>query len=1102
MGGKKPGPRLLPCADKCLVSTSSTDRPGKFASCTPQNEPHCALPSHLCQSILSTVYDAIIVTDSLGKIVSWNPAASRVFGYDPSEVIGKSISLIMPPDSKEAFRLRSKEEGLTPPHMFDTPIELSGLTKIGNIVPIELTLVPWDRGGEIYFVSTIRDISERKSAELLLLENEQLQSALYGAMREGVCIHELIFDDDGRPIDYQILDANPAYSKLTEIPPHIAVGSLASELFGQGSAPFLDIYAEVATTGVPQDFEIIWEPQHKTFHVSVFSLREDQFATVFADITAKKRAEQALTASEAKYRKLTEEASDTVWTMELDFDNPNLLEAFQDAKFTYVSPAIYQLRGLSPEDVCSEPPHKTLTPDSQFAAFELLQREVEHFHQTGNIRRQKIELEQQHVDGRGIWTELSVSLTTDETGALSGIHGISRDISERKGAQDALSQNEERMTKIAQVFSTLGSNTGENIQKLTALCGELLGADCALYNYLEGDMVCSLGSWNVPEDYEIVSKAEGHICTDLVDNPPPDGQYYVFGLLTSPYAETDPNVKKYGLKTYLGNLIRCHSEPIGTLCVVYTSDYEPTKADRKILSIIATTISGEEERRMAELALRESEERFRDLTEALPQTVYETDLEGRISYANSQAFETFGYPTSPIEEGISLSDLIAKKDWPRLSESIQSLRSGGKTSGREYLAIKSDGATFPIVVYTRTKKQDGRVVGFRGIAVDITERRKLEAEMQRNAKMKAVGRLAGGIAHDFNNLLMVMVGNASLAGVLTSPEEEAERTNVLSEIERIGKEAKALTDQLLTFAKGGSPVKETASMVELLKETSQLMLRGSNVIAKHDHPLDLWAVDIDRSQIGQVVQNLVVNADQSMPEGGTITLSSRNISDPPNLPPGDYVELSFSDTGIGIRPNELEEIFEPFYTTKDKGHGLGLATTYRIVQNHGGDIHVDSELGKGSTFTVFLPARPGVKPLPSYAPPSDLTTGSSRILLMDDEDSVRLSASRMLEKLGYSCTCTRDGTDAIEEYHAALSEKPFDLVILDLTVPGGMGGVEALKKLKELDPNVLAIASSGYTNDDTMADPQARGFANVLPKPYTLQRISDTVAQTLKKQTS
>ncbi len=1098
MAGKKPDPKLLPRADKCLVSDSPSRR-SQFTACTPKSESHCVLPPHLCQSILSTVYDAIVVTDSKGKIVSWNPAASRVFGYGPQEAIGKPISLIMPPDSKEAFKLRSLEGGFAPPHMFDRPIELSGLAKDGNIVPIELTLVPWERGEETYFVSTIRDISERKSAELLLLENQQLQSALYGAMREGVCIHELVFDDEGRPVDYQILDANPAYSQLTEIPIDEAVGCLASELYGQGFPPFLDIYAEVATTGVARDFEVVWQPQNKTFHVSVFSLREDQFATVFADITAKKRAEEALTASEAKYRKLTEEASDTVWTMELDFNHPDLMEAFLQARFTYVSPTIYQLRGLRPEQVCLEPPHKTLTKESQVAAFTLLREEVDHFNRTGEIRRQKVELEQEHIDGYGIWTELSVSLTVDENGLLSGIHGISRDIRERKAAQDALTQNEERMTKIAHIFSTLGSNTGENIQKLTALCGELLNADCALYNYLEGDLLCSLGSWHVPEDYEVVSKADGHICSDLIDCPPPDGQQFVPGLMESPYAETDPNVRKYGLKTYLGNLIKCQGESIGTLCVLYTSDYEPTEADRKILSILATTISGEEERRMAELALRESEERFRDLTETLPQTVYETDLEGRISYANSQAFETFGYHPSTIEDGITLSDLIAKKDWPRLSESISSLRAGGQTSGREYLAVKSDGSTFPIVVYTRTKKRDNRVVGFRGIVVDITERRKLEVEMQRNAKMKAVGRLAGGIAHDFNNLLMVMVGNASLAGVLTSPEEEEERTNVLAEIERIGKKAKALTDQLLTFAKGGSPVKETASMKELLEETSQLMLRGSNVNAKHDHPDDLWAVDIDRSQIGQVVQNLVVNADQSMPEGGTITLSSRNISNPPNLPPGDYVELSFTDTGIGIRPNELEEIFEPFYTTKDKGHGLGLATTYRIVQNHGGDIHVKSKLGQGSTFTVFLPARPGAKPIPSHIPSSNLTTGNARILLMDDEDSVRNSASRMLERLGYTCVCAVDGADAIEEYKKALSDDPFDLVILDLTVPGGMGGVEALMQLKELDPNVLAIASSGYTQDNTMSHPKERGFANVLPKPYTLQRISDAVAQTLKQ---
>ncbi|MFH1685481.1 MAG: PAS domain S-box protein [Candidatus Micrarchaeota archaeon] len=1087
MAGKPRGPKQLSHAEKDLIPTSLA-KAKKFGSRDTQSESYCILPAHLCQDILSTVYDAIVVTNSKGRIVSWNPAATRVFGYDPDEVVGEPISIIMPPDSKEAFRLRSQENGFAPPHSFDKPVELSGLAKNGSIVPIELTIVPWNRGDEVYFVSTIRDISERKGAELLLLESEQLQSALYGVMREGVCIHELIFDDDGVPIDYQILDANPAYSKLTEIPSSVAVGSLASELYGPGP-PFLDIYAEVATTGVSQDFEITWTPQNKTFHVSVFSLRADQFATVFADITARKRAEEALTSSETRYRTLFESTHDASMTL-----SPPTW------KFTSGNHAALNLFGVEDvESFTSNPPwaySPKFQPDGQSSrekAREMIQKAMS----DGSAF-----FEWTHKKPTGQEFPATVLLTRMELDDKLMLQAVVRDITEQKLAEESLARNEERMTKIAQVFSTLGSNTGENIQKLTALCGELLDADCAFYNCLEGNTLCSLGVWNVPDDYEVVSQAEGHICSDLISYPPDGGQHVVSNLLSSSYAETDSNVRKYGLKTYLGNLIRCQGEPIGTLCVVYTSDYKPSKADRKILSIIATTISGEEERRMAELALRESEERFRDLTEALPQTVYETDLEGRISYANPQAFETFGYPPSIIESGITLANLISQKDWPRLSDSISALRSGGHTSGKEYLAVRSDGTTFPIVVYTRTKKRDNRIIGFRGIAVDITERRKLEVEMQRNAKMKAVGRLAGGIAHDFNNLLMVMVGNASLAGVLTEPGDDEERAKVLSEIERVGKEAKALTDQLLTFAKGGSPVKETASMVELLEETSQLMLRGSNVIAKHNHPSDLWPVDIDRSQIGQVVQNLVVNADQSMPEGGTILLSSRNMSNPPNLPLGDYIELSFTDTGIGIRSNELEEIFEPFYTTKDKGHGLGLATTYRIVKNHGGDIHVKSKLGKGSTFTVYLPAKPGAVPIPSYTPPSNLTTGNARILLMDDEPSVRNSASRMLQRLGYSCTSAINGTDAIEQYRSALSDNAFDLVILDLTVPGGMGGVEALKRLQEIDPNVLAIASSGYTNDDTMAHPKTSGFAGVLPKPYSLQRISDIVAQTLRKQTS
>lgn len=380
-----------------------------------------------------------------------------------------------------------------------------------------------------------------------------------------------------------------------------------------------------------------------------------------------------------------------------------------------------------------------------------------------------------------------------------------------------------------------------------------------------------------------------------------------------------------------------------------------------------------------------------------------------------------------------------------------------------------------------------------GIIADITERKITEADLLQTSKLESVGILAGGIAHDFNNILTVISGNISLAKMIVV-EDTNDLTEVLTEVEKAAFQARDLTQQLLTFSKGGAPIKETASIQELLRESASFVLRGSNVNCNYTIADDLWPVNIDKGQINQVINNLIINADQAMPEGGTIQLSAYNIHSGndhlPSLKAAHYIKISIKDNGIGIDSQYLSKIFDPYFTTKAKGHGLGLATCYSIIKKHDGDITVSSKLGNGTTVNIYLPAFPDVAVAVNDLPDAPLC-GQGKILIMDDESIVRETLGKMLNTLGYTTGFANDGLNAIHLYQNAQQEnEPYDVVLMDLTIAGGIGGKEAVKKLLEIDPQAKVIVSSGYSNDPVMAEYKKYGFCGVLPKPYEIKSVS------------
>jgi len=360
--------------------------------------------------------------------------------------------------------------------------------------------------------------------------------------------------------------------------------------------------------------------------------------------------------------------------------------------------------------------------------------------------------------------------------------------------------------------------------------------------------------------------------------------------------------------------------------------------------------------------------------------------------------------------------------------------------------------------------------------------------------------LAGGIAHDFNNILMGVFGFTELA---KSEAKDAIVSDYLAQSMESMERARALTQQLLTFSKGGTPIKQITSLSPIIKDTTQFSLSGSNVSCNYDMPSNLWHCIVDRNQIGQVLQNIVINAKQAMPMGGTIKVSAKNISlkkaEHPTLKEGNYVSISIKDQGMGISEEMLPRIFDPFFTTKTKGHGLGLATSYSILNRHDGAINVKSELGKGTTFQIYLPACDESEII-NVETMLRKHSGTGRILLMDDEEAVRELISKMLQSFGYTVICKENAKDTIAYFvQETKTNSHFTAIILDLTLPGGIGGKEVAVEIRRLDKEVPLFVASGYAGNSIIAHPQEYGFTASISKPFMMAELMELLEKYIKK---
>ncbi len=507
----------------------------------------------------------------------------------------------------------------------------------------------------------------------------------------------------------------------------------------------------------------------------------------------------------------------------------------------------------------------------------------------------------------------------------------------------------------------------------------------------------------------------------------------------------------------------------------------------------------------AEAALAAEKERLAVTLRAMAEGVVTTDTDGRVRFINPAAAAITQWAADaavgrPIDEVCALriaegaESTAVPVQTVLQGDNVVDLPAHTVLAGRAGAQRLIEGCCAPI------HAADSAVVGTVLVFRDITERDRLEQELQRASKLESIGLLAGGIAHDFNNILTAVMGNIALAKLDVEPESTIGRT--LDDADRAALRARDLTQQLLTFARGGEPIRSAVRLPEIVTEVARFALHGSKVKAEFVLPEDLWPADVDKAQISRVVQNLVINAVQAMPSGGVVRIVGANERigplQQPALAAGSYVRLSVVDTGVGIKPEHLDRVFEPYFTTKQTGSGLGLATVYSIVRKHKGLIQVESALGRGTTFHVYLPAAEQGLPLLEPAAPAIAGAIKGRVLFMDDEAPIRRMVTLMLRRLGCEVEVTGDGAEAVERYLAESSAgRPFDLVIVDLTVPGGMGGLEAVERIRAVDPQVKAIVSSGYSSDPVLANHRTYGFAGRVAKPYELDEFRVVLREVL-----
>jgi two-component system cell cycle sensor histidine kinase/response regulator CckA len=746
-----------------------------------------------------------------------------------------------------------------------------------------------------------------------------------------------------------------------------------------------------------------------------------------------------LSANEQRFRSYVENVNDIVFSLTTA------------GVFAYVSPNWTETFGYELDETIGQPFAPFVHPDDIPQCYAFLQKVLE----TGE-KQSGVEYRVRHKNGTWLWYTANGSLIREADGSTVSFIGIGRDISERKQAEELLRSSEER-------FSTAFRATPDAVNLTTLIDGTYLEVNegfTDMTGYLPEEVIgrssIDLGIWVDPED-------RARLVRELKDHG-------IVKSLEAQFRRRDGSI-------FVGQMSARSIEMNGEPC---------------LLSVTRDITQHKE----AERALSENEDMLKSLMELMPVGIGWAGNNGRIEYLNRSFVERFGYTVSDIPT-IEQWSLNAYPD-PEYRESLanrwktqldNALEHGIPPVPLDAMVTCKDGTVRHAILNTQIA--NNRIIA---IFTDITERENIQKELLKIQKLESLGVLAGGIAHDFNNILTGILGNISFARMFLDESHRASK--ILQEAEKASQRATDLAHQLLTFAKGSQPVKKAVFARHVMEASASLVLRGSNVINVIQASDDLHAIEVDEGQISQAFNNIFINAAHAMPGGGTITITAENFTlDGANLmllPAGEYVKITVTDTGCGISNEDQKRIFDPYFTTKTGGSGLGLASVHSIISKHGGHISVRSMVGKGTTFDILLPASPQQAPEPE----EDMTivaAGEQRsgsLLVMDDEEMIRDMTAEILGEYGYHVQTCGNGEDAIALYKAAKEAGvPFSAVIMDLTIPGGMGGKETARHILDIDPHALLVVSSGYSNDPVVAEYAQFGFSAMIAKPYKATEI-------------
>jgi two-component system, cell cycle sensor histidine kinase and response regulator CckA len=928
------------------------------------------------------------------------------------------------------------------------------LNSVLETAAVSLLVLPvgyfyWLRPLRISLARRTADVVERLDAQTALKESNEL-FALF--MRHSPIF---AFIKEVRQGQSRVLQASENYYEMIGIPGSLMNGRTMEELFPPEFAAKMtaDDCAVVSDGSVLRQEEELNGRTYTTIKFPIVQGGKRLLAGYTIDISERKQIENALRESEQKYKTLHESAGLGIAYYSTDA-----------VAISYNRVAAANLDGL-PEDFNGKSIDEILPPEE--AQFYRKRIEKAITADAPITYEDTIELPSGSKAFLSTFTRI---LNADNS--VSGVQVISQEITERKNAEEALRASEQLIEGMLNAIPACVFWKDRDLVFLG--CNKAFARDAGF-----DDATDVIGK----NDFQMSWKDQAEA-----------------------YRANDNEVINGGCAKLL--IEEPHTSASGDVLTVLTSKVPLRGASGEITGVLGTYMditahrNAEEALRQNEEKLKASEGKYRKLIESAPEAIYVIEDE-KVVFANGNAMEMLGYTREELL-GMPMEAINHPDDW---GEALKRYRERAK--GRSLAesvtrhVTKTGDAIWVECVGERIEWEGKPAVLY--FSSNVTERKngerdrqKYEQYLQQAQKLESLGILAGGIAHDFNNILMGVFGFTDLARREVKDEVVSE---YLSQAMESMERAKALTQQLLTFSKGGTPVRKKVSLSALVRETCLFSLHGSNVSCTFDLPSDLWSCNVDRNQIAQVIQNLMINSIQAMPMGGTITVSADNTvvqeGESPTLKSGSYVHLSIQDQGIGISEEMLPRVFDPFFTTKTQGHGLGLATSYSIVNRHEGAISVQSTLGRGTTFHIHLPAcgEPGAE----NAPPSPVGhTGTGRILVMDDDEPVRRLIARMLHSFGYTVVCRENGTDTLETFvEETKNNRPFVAMILDLTIPGGMGGKEVAEKIRALDKGIPLFVSSGYAGDPIVAHPLDYGFNASISKPYRIAELMEVLEKHL-----